>query len=349
LWGGIVGEDGPDNVKTGGGYPGNGYWAFQTFLANLRSTGVILAICSKNNENDVLECFQFRKNDIALDLTQFSAREINWNDKSNSLRKIATDLNISMDSIIFCDDSPVECGLVANDCPEVTVIQLGSNPELFQDQIVDSGVFDSLKITDTDKARADFYSSEVTRRNYAAEVNDKETYLATLGMILTVSIPKEGQIERTVQLFMRTNQFNLTNRRYEYNDIVSMMEEGKEVVMFELVDRYGSYGVISVFVMSTDNSVSTIDALVLSCRALGRGVESAILTVIEKKAIELRSNQLIGLYLSSKRNEIAHDFYSSHGFLKENDKGKFVCNLGKNPKLSSPAYIQIQYGRNCSS
>jgi FkbH-like protein len=343
IWGGIVGEDGPYRVKTSGEYPGNGFSSFQTFLINLRASGIVLAISSKNNESDVNECFAVREKDLVLTLDNFSVCEINWEDKSANLRKIASELNISMDSIVFCDDSPVECDLVRNNCPEVTVIQLKGNPGMFHDEIIKSGVFDAVSVTRDDIVRADFYTSETQRRIYAKSVKDTNTYLQSLEMELTVSKPKNTQLERVIQLFSRTNQFNLTNQRYQYEDIIAFGNQGKDIMLFELSDRYGSYGVISVFVKSTIDSTSTIDALIVSCRALGRGVENAILAVIEEGSRKAGAKQLVGLFKESKKNAVASTFYNNNGFYSTDVVGKYVRDLTKSSKLQAPSYIKICY------
>lgn len=327
IWGGIVGEDGPDGIAVSGDYPGNAYADFQAFLANLRASGVALAAVSKNNPEDVNEAFQAHPH-MPLCWDDFSAHRIDWNDKSANLRSIAEEMNIGLDSMVFADDNPLECDLVRRYLPEVAVVHLVGSPSLFADQILTLGGFDALVLTDEDRHRAESYSAEKSRTNLASSTNI-EDFLAELQLELTLRQPRDGEIERVVQLFGKTNQFNLTTKRYDVAAVAALRADPAACLKVALLhDRYGDYGLIGV-VATIDGAdgAREIDSFLMSCRALGRKVEDSLLADVEADARADGVSTLIGCYRATRKNAIVADFYPAHGFVATEREGKFEKNL----------------------
>ena len=210
LWQGIIGEDGPDGIAVGGAYPGNAFADFQAFLANLRASGVALAIVSKNNIADVEEAFQHHS-DMPLSWDDFTAHRVNWSDKSSNLKDIVEALSLGTDALVFVDDNPLECDLVQSSLPEVTAIRLDCAPSLFAEKIMAVGGLHALTLTEEDRGRVASYAVDRTRRKMA-DSTKPEDFFASLDLTLTVRPPRDGEIERIVQLFGKTNQFNLTTK-----------------------------------------------------------------------------------------------------------------------------------------
>lgn len=327
LWGGIVGEDGPDGIAVSGDYPGNAFADFQAFLVNLRASGVALAAVSKNNIEDVKEAFRAHPH-MPLRWDDFTAHRIDWNDKSANLRSIAEEMNIGLDSVVFADDSPLECDLVRRYLPEVAVVHLAGPPTLFADQILAPGYFDALALTDEDRRRAESYAAEKSRVRQASSTN-VQSFLAELQLVLTLRPPRDGEIERVVQLFGKTNQFNLTTKRYDVAAVSALRADPATCLTVALLnDRYGDYGLIGVVAtIDTADGTRTIDSFLMSCRALGRGVEESLLADVEAVARADGVSRLVGCYRATRKNAMVADFYPAHGFATTEREGEFEKNL----------------------
>ena len=349
LWQGIVGEDGPEGIAVGGDYPGNAFSDFQAFLANLRASGVALAVVSKNNLADAEEAFKHHSA-MPLAWQDFTAHRVNWSDKSSNLRDIAAALSLGTDSFVFVDDNPLECDLVRNSLPEVTVVHLDGAPSLFVEKVLSAGGLYAVALTEEDRVRVDSYAADMARTELADSTTPEE-FFASLDLTLTVRPPRDGEIERIVQLFAKTNQFNLTTKRYDAAAIEKLRADpAVRMLIARLRDRYGDYGLIGVAVtVERDALTREIDSLIFSCRALGRRAEEALLGEVEKDTRADGVRRIIGRYLPTKKNTQVADFYPAQGYLVSQcgGEGVFEKYLDNEPPL--PAYGNITILRGTDS
>ena len=315
LWGGIVGEDGVNGISIGTEHPGTSYREFQLEVLNLYHRGVILGLCSKNNNEDVLEVLRTRSN-MVLREEHFAIMRINWQDKVTNLREIAAELNIGHDSIVFVDDSDFEINLVRTALPEVATLHVPAvrgydNRNL----LLSCGWFDTHSLTDEDRTRSKMYRADAQRKHMAATITDMGDYLKSLEMRLTVAPVTEAELDRVSQLCQRTNQFNLTTRRYSRDELAAFIASpNSSLLLLRLSDRFGDYGVVGFCLAIHSGSVANFDTFLMSCRALGRGVETAFLALCAEKIAEKGASFLTGSYLPTKKNGQVANFYQRHGF-----------------------------------
>jgi FkbH-like protein len=323
LWGGVVGEDGLDGIKLGNTYPGSSFVSFQQECVNLYNRGVILALCSKNNEIDVLEVFRNHP-DSVLKEHHFSAWQINWDDKATNLTRIAEELNIGIDSLVFVDDNVFECDWVRKQLPQVEVVNLSKETYHYRNELMLSGYFDSLTFSGEDKKRSQMYVSDNQRKQLLKTASSFEDYLSGLGLQAEIGRPEAKDVPRVSQLTQKTNQFNVTTRRYTEGDIERYLaSEDADIFSLKLADRISELGLIGVAIVKYQNDVAEVDSLLMSCRALGRGAEDVLMCLIYKRAKQRGSTKLVGTYLKSKKNSQVADFYLKQGFelLEESPEG----------------------------
>jgi FkbH-like protein len=246
LWGGVLGEEGPEGVAVGNrGAHAEAYQAFQHAVLALKERGIILAINSKNNRDDVIELFERRE--MPLKLNDFSAIEINWTHKHENLKRIAEALNIGVDSLVFVDDNPAECALVRELLPEVKVIELPRDPAHFPDLIKALPEFEKLEITREDRDKARQYLENRQRSESQEEIGSLEAYLRELKTEITIRAPSQSDAARIHQLFTKTNQFNLTTKRYTGADIEKFLSDSKYVMrIVDVKDRFGELGTVGL-------------------------------------------------------------------------------------------------------
>ncbi len=316
LWGGIVGEDGFDKIALGPDHPGSAYVAFQRAVLNLADRGVVLALASKNNEDDVLRVVrehpfqQLREEHLA-------AWRVNWNDKATSLRELATELNLGLDSLVFIDDSEFECGWVRERLPEVLVVKAPADPLELEGLVGDLAAFDSLALSDEDLARGQMYKAETARTRAREASQSVEEYLDGLGMRLTISPARDEHVVRVAQLTQKTNQFNLTTRRYTEADIQGFLAApDMDVFQVSLADRMGEYGLTGVLITRTTQERLLVDTMLLSCRVLGRNVEHALFAFLVRHAAARGARTVVGEYLPTAKNAQTADLYPRFGFTK---------------------------------
>ena len=324
LWGGIIGEDGTEKIKLGKTYPGAAYCEFQNEAVNLYNRGIILALCSKNNEEDVWDVFR-RHPDMVLKREQIASAQINWEDKATNLRRIALDLNIGLDSMVFSDDSAFEINLVRNLIPEVTCIHLPKEaPGTYADLLSSSGLFDSLVVSPEDRKRGSMYRAEGQRKDLKSRVEDLEKYYHSLEMVVEIRIADDFSIPRIAQLTQKTNQFNLTTKRYSEADIKGFVEGGdSDVITLKLADRFGDYGTVGVCILKYEEGVVLFDSFLLSCRVLGRGVEATFMAEVLKFTGGKGCKLAVGEFYATKKNGQAEFFFAKQGFQeKEPENGK---------------------------
>ncbi len=323
LWGGIIGEDGLAGIELGQTYPGSAYYEFQQEILNLYNRGIILALCSKNNKEDVWEVFR-KHPDMILKEKHIATAQINWRDKAANLRQIALDLNIGMDSLVLIDDSEFEVNLIRRVLPEVEVIHMPPTKVMeYRNILASCGLFDTLTLSAEDKNRGAMYKADVARKNLQAQVTDMETYFKTLGMELEIRFADGFAIPRIAQLTQKTNQFNLTTKRYSEADIKTFANSDQsDVIYVKLKDRFGDSGIVGACILKYQDKKSTFDTFLLSCRVLGRGVEDAFLIQSLKLAKMRDCKAAIGEYYATRKNNQVRDFYTKQGFeiLKEKTK-----------------------------
>lgn len=344
LWRGIVGEDGPNSVDAGSMWPGNAYKDFQTFLKNLRASGILLVLLSKNNEADVLEGFEINSR-MPLLLSDFSVVKADWNDKASNLMDVAKHLNLAPDSFVFMDDNPLEIALMQERMPEVATIFAEGEASIFQSLVLGSGELLSPGLTEEDLRRADGYAVEEARNREQSTDHDLKSFLAGLGLCLEYRLPTRCELERITQIFARTNQFNLTAIRYTYSDVLSFIENPDTTLrIVRLEDRFGDYGLIAVVVIRSfrDSSCQEIDSFLMSCRVLGRQVEDSILAIIENDARQAGLTQLVGRYCETKKNKMVSNFYLDRGFLSSDEPGIFKRDLVKAQPMDIPDWIRVK-------
>jgi FkbH-like protein len=316
LWGGIVGEDGPDGVATGSAFPGNCYRDYQRYLKHLAARGVLLTIASKNNPADVQECFRMRAADLAVTLDDFVGVKIGWGEKSAALRELAQELSLGLDSFVFVDDNPVECAAIRQQLPGVLVVEAPQEqPWLLADAVAAAGPFDTLTITEDDRRRTEEYRAQARRSELETTAASREEFLASLGIECTILSALDAPLSRTAQLIAKSNQFNLTTRRHSAGDVERFSRRaGTLAVALRVRDRFGDAGVVGVALCATENGCCRIDTFLLSCRVIGRGVETALLSYLAGEAQKLGAKRLIGEYVPSPKNQLCEDFFPLHGF-----------------------------------
>ena len=324
LWGGVIGDDGMDGIVLGQGSAlGEAFAGFQAYAAALAKRGVILAACSKNDEANALEAFDTHP-EMVLKRSDLSAFKANWNDKASNLREIASALNIGLDALVFADDNPFERSLVRRELPMVSTPELPEDPALYARCLSDAGYFEGLAITAEDRERTAQYRANTERGALQASSSDLAGYLASLEMRLVWRPFDAVGLPRIVQLINKTNQFNLTTRRYTSDEAAAVMTDPRALgLQFRLTDRFGDNGVIAVVIARmADAGALTIDTWLMSCRVLGRGVETATLSVIAQEASRLGATSLEGLYRPTPKNAMVADHYDRLGFRRLQEDGK---------------------------
>jgi FkbH-like protein len=314
LWGGIVGEDGIDGIALGSEYPGSVFRSVQQEIATLANRGVIIGLVSKNNEADVWEVFSNHP-DMLLKREHIAGYRINWEDKASNIQSLIEELNIGADSVVFVDDSSFELNLVAGALPDVDVIQLPKNPLGFEGWLLGSGLFDTLSVSAEDRGRAQMYRAENQRKQTMASAVSLDEYYASLEMEIELSLLSDETIPRAAQLTQKTNQFNLTTKRYSDSDLSRFVETGEAFgIHVHLKDKFGDYGVIGVALTEMQDDVATIDTFLLSCRALGRRVEEMLLREVLLHAQARGAERVRACYIPTSKNAQTAAFYSKYGF-----------------------------------
>jgi FkbH-like protein len=319
LWGGVLGEEGPEGIATGSAFPGNCHLEYQKYLKQLSSRGILLAIVSKNNEADVQEAFQIRSADLALSLDNFVATKISWSEKSDSIRELAKELSLGLDSFVFVDDNPVECEAIRQQLPEIAVIEAPvQEPWKLVELLSSQPFFDAAVVTDDDVNRLSEYKAQAQRAELSSSAGNRDEFLASLGIVCTFLSALDAPLARSVQLLAKTNQFNLTTRRHSAAEVEEFASHpGGQAVAIRVRDRFGDAGVVGLALARNEGDSCLIDSLLLSCRVIGRGIETALLAHIADNAKRAGAKQLIGEFIATKKNAPCADFYLDHGFVKD--------------------------------
>ena len=315
LWGGVLGEDGVDGIKLGGDYPGKAFSYWQQALLQLANNGVILTVCSKNNEADVQEAWD-NNPFMVLKREHFSAMRINWQDKVSNIRDMADELNIGLDSMVFIDDNPAERELVKQMLPQVEVPDFPDKPHQlmpFFKSLVER-YFRIYAVTDEDRLKTQQYRANAMRRSQQARFADLDSYLESLSMQLDIIPADEHNLPRIAQMTQKTNQFNLTTRRYSEADVQQRIDEGWRIYCMSVKDRFGDNGITgTVFLEPLDWDKMGIDSLLLSCRVLGKGLEDAFIASIFNQLRLEGVRRIVADYLPTAKNGQTANFYDRLG------------------------------------
>jgi len=316
LWGGVIGDDGLEGIVLGQGSAlGEAFVAFQGYARELSRRGVILAVCSKNDEANAWEPFD-KHPEMVLKRTDIACFVANWSDKAANIRAIAGQLNIGLDSLVFVDDNPFERSLVRQELPMVAVPEIGDDPTRYADIVADAGYFEGLAVTQEDRARTGQYRGNALREAMRASATDLPAYLRGLEMQLIWRRFDRIGLARTVQLINKTNQFNLTTRRYTEDDVSAVMRDARGFgLQLRLLDRFGDNGIIAIVIgrMTAEDDL-LIDTWLMSCRVLGRQVEPTTLNLVAERAKGLGARRLVGEYVPTGKNSMVRDHYEKLGF-----------------------------------
>jgi amino acid adenylation domain-containing protein/FkbH-like protein len=308
LWRGVCGEDGAAGVDVD-----PPHCALQEFMLRQREAGRLLCLCSKNNQDDVLSVFE-QKPQMPLRPEHFAARRLNWRPKSENIRALADELQLGLESFIFLDDSPLECAEVRNRCPEVTTIQLPENAAELPCFLEHIWAFDHLTITEVDRQRSSMYRQEADRERLREQSLTLADFLAGLALEVRISEPQSAQLDRVAQLTQRTNQFNMTTIRRSASDIADLCRSRElECLVIEVSDRFGEYGLVGVLLFQCAAEALAVETFLLSCRALGRGVEHRMLARLAQIARARGLGYVDVNFSPSGKNQPAIDFLRSVG------------------------------------
>jgi FkbH-like protein len=315
LWGGVIGDDGVGGIILGqGSAVGEAHVAIQRMALELRARGIVLAVCSKN-EDDAAR-IPFREHpDMLLREDDIAVFQANWTDKAANLRRIAETLNIGIDALVFLDDNPAERLQVRRELPLVGVPELPDDAALYPRALAAAGYFEAVAFSDEDRKRAEYYQANAERTAALTATGDVEGYLASLGMVCSIGPVTAITRPRVAQLINKSNQFNLTTRRYSEGE-VELLERNpdKHAIQIRLADRFGDNGIISVVIADRKGEFWEIDTWLMSCRVLGRRVEQAALAHLVAAARADGADGLVGRYIPSAKNRMVSDHFAKLGF-----------------------------------
>jgi FkbH-like protein len=343
LWGGVIGEDGMEGIQVGPEYPGAAYQALQRAMLDLFQRGVILAVCSKNNLSDAMTALEHHPG-MLLRPQYFAALRINWHDKAQNLVEIAAELNVGMDAIAFIDDSPIERARVRAELPEVTVIEMPKDPMDYAQALRESPVFERLSLSVEDRERGHYYAEQRQRVELERSASSLEDFYRSLRQEIEVATVTSKTLARVAQLTQKTNQFNLTTRRYSEQQILEMTASPDwRVYSVRVQDRFGDNGLVGVAITRDADEVCEIEAFLMSCRVIGRTVETALLSFLVERARSTGMKQLQGWFLPTKKNDPAKDFYPQHNFqlLAERDSGTLWAVDLRQAQVKCPEWIRL--------
>jgi FkbH-like protein len=341
LWGGILGEDGLDGLQMADSGSGLAYRRFQRSLLELRRSGILLAICSKNNPEEAIEALKSHP-DCLLRPTDFAHMEIGWGLKSEAIARTAEKLSLGLDSFVFIDDSPVEREEVARALPSVEVLDFPSDPTGLVSALSEYSGFDSLRQTEEDRKRADAYVHEAQRSAIKASSKSPEEFYRSLGLQLGIFCARVEQAGRLHQLLMKTNQFNLTTRRISDEAFRALLGDSAYMVIgLRVSDRFGDSGVTGLAIIDRGrHDVWTVQDFLLSCRVLGRTVENAFVSWLVARAAGAGADNVAIRYVPTGRNQVAHGFLKVSGGI-ESAAGDLWTFDVRRPEVLPKHYVQI--------
>ncbi|HEY2040543.1 MAG TPA: HAD-IIIC family phosphatase [Edaphobacter sp.] len=316
LWGGVIGDDGMTGIEIGGTHPrGEAFKQFQLAIASLAQRGVILAVCSKNDYKNAAEPFE-KHPEMVLRLKDIASFQANWEPKSENLRRIAQELNLGLDSIVFVDDNPAEIEIVKQFVPEIETIWLGPDPAEYASQLLNCRLFEPRSITDDDLKRGEQYQQQAARAQAMNAGTDMEAYLGSLEMHSTISEFTPVDIPRISQLINKSNQFNVTTRRRSEAEVEELLTDQDHYgFSVRLADKFGDNGLISVVIVKVEGQTAIVDTWLMSCRVLKRQMEDEVVNEMVRLAIERGCTSVVGHYLPTEKNGMVRDLFPRMGFV----------------------------------
>jgi FkbH-like protein len=321
LWGGVIGDDGVEKIALGPGSPaGEAFHAWGKYIARLHARGVILAVCSKNNPDIALTAFSHKH--MVLKRADFSAFECSWNDKASGLRRIAQDINVGVDSLVFADDNPAECEQVRTALPEVGVVHLGTDPTRFI-ALLDRGQwFDTPHYTAEDLGRGSAYAARAQAKAEQETAGDLSSYLAGLRMTAVLTEAAAADVTRLAQMEQKTNQFNLTTRRYGEATIEGFVRDPSAILLaLRLADKFGDHGLVSSLIAVEEAGRLRIDSWLMSCRVFSRTAEQYMLRHLIGLARARELTEIHGEFQPTAKNSVVADLYQRLGFTRQDEEG----------------------------
>ncbi|MBQ3669655.1 MAG: HAD family hydrolase [Clostridia bacterium] len=314
LWGGVIGDDGINGIEIGELGQGHAFSEFQTWLKELKNRGVMLAVCSKNDEANAREPFE-KHPDMVLRLNDFSAFVANWENKADNIRLIQKQLNIGFDSMVFFDDNPFERQLVRTMLPEVEVPELPEDPAEYVRFVRAQNLFDTATFSDEDRVRTERYLAEQSRTLLSASLDSYDDYLKALEMKAVAAPFDAFHIPRIAQLTQRSNQFNLRTVRYSEEEVAAIAADERFITRYyTLSDRFGEHGLIAVVILEKREDCLFVNEWLMSCRVLKRGMEQFIADSIISAARQAGFDRVRGEYIPTAKNAMVKDLYQSMGF-----------------------------------
>ena len=338
LWGGIVGEDGFDGIDLGHSSNGKAFVDFQKELLSLWKQGIILAINSKNNFDDAMNVIK-KHPDMILREKNFASIKINWNDKAQNLKQIADEINIGLDSIVFFDDYKLNQERIKQEFPEVLTIELPNDPSQFSSILKDLNDFNVLQRTEDDIKRGEMYAQQRERNQLQKSISSLDDFLEQLDIQVKIKKSSEFLIPRISQLTLKTNQFNLTTKRYQEEEIRNFTNDEKFIVgCAQVSDKFGDNGITGVYIINKQEKMWFIDTFLLSCRIMGRGVENGILTQILIDAKNNGIEEIRANFIPTQKNKPAQSFLSDFGFTKKGDDWIYKLNN----EIKFPKHLKVE-------
>jgi len=314
LWGGVIGDDGMNGIQIGELDQGHAFTQFQTWFKELKKRGIMLAVCSKNNEDTAKEPF-ISHPEMVLRMDDFSAFVANWEDKAGNIRRIKEQLNIGYDSMVFFDDNPFERNLVRSMLPEVEVPELPEDPALYTSFAKSLNLFDTASFSEEDTVRTERYIAEQSRTRMIEEMESYDDYLKALEMKAVCAPFDEFHTPRIAQLTQRSNQFNVRTIRYTDAEIAALSADDRYITRyFKLSDRFGDHGLIAVVVLEKREDHLFVNEWLMSCRVLKRGMEQFIADSIMKCAKEAGFDRVAGEYIETPKNNMVRNLFADMGF-----------------------------------
>jgi FkbH-like protein len=328
LWGGVIGDDGFDNIQIGGLGTGKAFTEFQHWVKKLQQRGIIICICSKNTTSVAREPFE-KHPDMVLRMKDIVAFMANWENKVDNIRHIQQILNIGFDSMVFLDDNPFERNIVRNSIPNITVPDLPKDPAEYLEYLYTLNLFETALYSPEDVIRTEQYKQESERAMAQESFTNENDFLKGLNMLSDVRPFDSYSIPRVAQLSQRTNQFNMRTVRYTENDIKSIVSSGRYVTLaFSLEDNYGDYGLICAVIMEKKKSSELfIDSWFMSCRVFNRGMESFVMNNVVEAANSISCQTILGEYIPTEKNVIVKDIFAYYGFIQDGNLWRLNTSL----------------------
>lgn len=341
LWGGVLGDDGPDGIVIGeGSARGEAFKAFQVHARALRSRGILLAVSSKNDPQRAEAAFEHPE--MVLRRADFAAFVADWTDKASGLQRIAQELDLGLDALVFFDDNPAERALVRETLPQVAVPEVPDAPEDFPRALAAAGYFEAVTYTPDDSRRADQYAQNAARRQMRVAAPDMDSFLARLDMTMTVGPVERVDLGRVTQLINKTNQFNLTTRRHTEAEVAAMLADpAMRSFCIRLSDRFGDNGIVSVVLARLNGECFEIETWLMSCRVLGRRVEDAVAHVLALAARDAGAARILGRYRPTQRNEIVAGLFARLGYSDDGQEEDGTTRWSLDPASAPPPPPQV--------